>query len=414
VNEWKKGKLRELIEVNPQVKLTKGETYPFVGMDIVTPFYKPVEAAERREYKSGGSKFNNGDTLFARITPCLENGKTAKVKNLIGGAGFGSTEFFVLRGKKDITDNEFVYYLSTSENFRKRAEQLMTGTSGRQRVDREQFENQKITFPGIVEQRKISSILKNLDDKIEINLKINQTLEEMAMTLYKHWFVDFGPFQDGEFVESELGMIPKGWEPKKLGDLYNFAAGGTPSRKQNDYYESGTVKWVKSKELRDSFIVDTEEKITEVGLEQSSAKLFEKGTVLIAMYGATVGRLGILADSSATNQACCSLNTKGTLSNSIAYLYLKYQRDWIIRLAVGGAQQNINQKTVKDLKISIPKRLNTELKKVIEKIDTIFEMIKENTSEITYLKNIRDYLLPKLLSGEVDLWEAKKQIEETL
>ncbi|KXG09109.1 hypothetical protein AT864_02574 [Anoxybacillus sp. P3H1B] len=410
MSKWIEGKLKDLVEVNPTVKLRKGEIYPFVSMDVIQPFYKPVEAKEEREFKSGGAKFENGDTLFARITPCLENGKIAQVKNLKNGKGFGSTEFIVLRGKEGITDTDFVYYLVTNKSFRENAERLMVGTSGRQRVDKQQFENQIISIPDLETQKRISSILGSIDKKIELNIEMNKTLEEMAMTLYKHWFVDFELFQDGEFVESELGMIPKGWKAKKLGDLYDTSSGGTPSRRKTEYYQDGTINWLKTKELNDNFIFETEEKITELGLENSSAKVFPKNTVIIAMYGATVGKLGILSEPSSTNQACCAVIEKNqSFSYVLAYLYLLFNRTKIVGLANGGAQQNINQQIIRDLPIVVPteKALNIIQPKLLE----LFELIRTNEQENRYLINLRDYLLPRLLSGEIDLSQAEKQVE---
>ncbi|OQP08142.1 restriction endonuclease subunit S [Geobacillus sp. 46C-IIa] len=413
MSKWIEGKLRDLVEVNPTVKLIKGEIYPFVSMDVIQPFYKPVEAKEEREFKSGGAKFENGDTLFARITPCLENGKIAQVKNLKNGKGFGSTEFIVLRGKEGITDTDFVYYLVTNKSFRENAERLMVGTSGRQRVDKQQFEDQIISIPDLETQKRISSILGGIDKKIELNVEMNKTLEEMAMTLYKHWFVDFGPFQDGEFAESELGVIPKGWKAKKLGDLYDTSSGGTPSRRKTEYYQDGTINWLKTKELNDNFIFETEEKITELGLENSSAKVFPKNTVIIAMYGATVGKLGILSEPSSTNQACCAVIEKNqSFSYVLAYLYLLFNRTKIVGLANGGAQQNINQQIIRDLPIIVPteKALNIIQPKLLE----LFELIRTNEQENRYLINLRDYLLPRLLSGEIDVSQAEKQVEEVL
>ena len=122
----------------------------------------------------------------------------------------------------------------------------------------------EITLPPLKEQKAIASILSAIDDKIELNLQTNKTLEDMAMALYKHWFVDFGPFQDGEFVDSELGMIPVGWEVRSLGDLYKTTSGGTPSRKKLEYYKGGQIPWVKSKELYKTFVIDTEENISKL------------------------------------------------------------------------------------------------------------------------------------------------------
>ncbi|MFV0390088.1 MAG: restriction endonuclease subunit S, partial [Pyrinomonadaceae bacterium] len=142
---------------------------------------------------TGGARFENRDTLFSRITPCLENGKICQVKNLENGKGFGSTEFLVFRGKENVSINDFVYYLSRFNEVRSFAEKNMSGTSGRQRVNKDAFANLELELPPIEEQKEIAEILSSLDDKIELNWQMNATLEAMARAMFKAWFVDFEP-----------------------------------------------------------------------------------------------------------------------------------------------------------------------------------------------------------------------------
>ncbi len=156
----------------------------------------------------------------------MENGKTAYVDFLEEDeVAFGSTEFFVLREKKGISDKKFIYYLAISPQLRSIAINSMTGTSGRQRAQIDVLEKARFFLSPLVEQKKIASILSSLDEKIELNHQINQNLEEMAQAIFKSWFIDFEPFQDGEFVESELGMIPKGWEVKSLDEIAHYLNG---------------------------------------------------------------------------------------------------------------------------------------------------------------------------------------------
>jgi len=129
----------DFVEINPRVSLQKGNDYPFVAMDIVTPEHRYVRSQNVREFKGGGAKFQNQDTLFARITPCLENGKIAQATDLLGGIGFGSTEFFVFRSKPGISDHAYIYYLASTPIIRGAAEKSMSGTSGRQRADLSQL-----------------------------------------------------------------------------------------------------------------------------------------------------------------------------------------------------------------------------------------------------------------------------------
>ena len=233
-NDWKEVQLKDVILFNPRESIKKGTMAKKISMDKLAPYQKKITGFEYAEFKSG-TKFKNGDTLLARITPCLENGKTAQVDILDDNEiGFGSTEFIVMREISGISDNDFIYYLAISDDFRNIAIKSMTGTSGRQRVQMDVLEQTKLLIPPLREQKAIANILSTLDEKIETNNQINEKLEEMAQALFKHWFVDFEfpnengePYKSsgGEMVESELGMIPKGWKIVKLGDVIDFQNG---------------------------------------------------------------------------------------------------------------------------------------------------------------------------------------------
>ena len=190
-NGWREVKLDEIIEFNPKESIPKGKYVKKINMDMLKPFYKYVNEYEIEEYK-GGSKFRNGDTIMARITPCLENGKTAKVTSLDKNeVGFGSTEFIVLRAKEGLTLEDYVYYIAISPNIRDIAIKSMTGTSGRQRAQINVIKNIKINLPPLNEQKAIAKILSDLDKKIEINTRLTKVLEEIPQTIFKRWFVDF-------------------------------------------------------------------------------------------------------------------------------------------------------------------------------------------------------------------------------
>ncbi len=174
-SEWKKKKLSEIAVFNPTERLGKGTIAKKIAMDKLVPFCRDIPSYELEEY-SGGTKFRNGDTLMARITPCLENGKTAKVSVLDNNEiGFGSTEYIVFRATNE-TDEDFLYYLVTSPLVREPAIKSMVGSSGRQRVQTSVLENLSILLPPVSEQRKIGRYLKALDDKIELNNRINENL----------------------------------------------------------------------------------------------------------------------------------------------------------------------------------------------------------------------------------------------
>lgn len=226
MSEWREVRLKEVISFNPAERLVKGSQAKKIAMDKLFPFSKFIHEYEIAEY-NGGAKFRNGDTLLARITPCLENGKTSQVSILKQGEiGFGSTEFIVMREVENVSDKDFIFYLSISPHFRDIAIKSMVGSSGRQRVQQSVLDNTVIKIPRLSEQKRIAAILSVLDDKIELNNRINKNLEAQAQAIFKSWFVNFEPFQDGDFVDSELGKIPKGWRLGTLNDLVESTFGG--------------------------------------------------------------------------------------------------------------------------------------------------------------------------------------------
>lgn len=210
MEEWKECRLKDIVEINPTESLKKGTVAKKIGMDVLQPYCRAIPSFSFEPY-TGGTKFKNGDTIMARITPCLENGKTAMVNILDDNEiGFGSTEYIVFRAKNNITDPYFIYYLVTSDCIRNPAIKSMVGSSGRQRVQTDVVANLSINLPPLPTQQKIAAILLSLDDKIELNNKINTNLEQQAQALFKNWFVDLEPFG---------GKMPEGWKVGKLSDI---------------------------------------------------------------------------------------------------------------------------------------------------------------------------------------------------
>ena len=236
---WPVIRLGGVVHVNPPRPLKRGTNAPFVAMGDVLEHSRLLPSLATREFKGAGSRFRNGDTLLARITPSLENGKTAWVSGLPEGAmGHGSTEFIVMSARDNLMDSKFVYYLARSPEFRSYAIGQMTGTSGRQRVPSDMVRDFEFALPPIEEQRAIACVLGALDDMIELNQCMCKTLEEMAWALFKSWFVDFNPvrakmkgwstglpqnlsdlFPD-RLMDSEMGKIPEGWVHETI---YSFA-----------------------------------------------------------------------------------------------------------------------------------------------------------------------------------------------
>ena len=383
---WHEMRLGEVAEINPSERLPKGTKAKKVNMDALIPFTRKISKYATETYKSG-SKFRNGDTLLARITPCLENGKTAFVDFLASGeVGFGSTEFIVMREKKGITDKEFLYYFAKSENFRDMAIKSMTGTSGRQRVELDEVIKYKFYLPPLPEQKAIAEVLSSLDDKIDLLHRQNKTLENLAQTLFRQWFVE---------------EADEGWEKATIEDVcQKINSGGTPLTKVSDYYR-GNINWYSTKELKDNFLFESTNKITRAGLENSSAKIFPENTIVIAIYAApTVGRLGILANEAAFNQAACGLVAdENKICYEYLYMYLLLSRRELHDIASGSAQQNLNVGIMKAFEIVVPPRMIIEAFKL--QVRAMFQKIKSNASQIRTLERLRDTLLPKLMSAKV-------------
>jgi|GEM_PF-257364 len=257
-------------------------------------------------------------------------------------------------------------------------------------------------IPPLPEQRAIAAVLSSLDDKIELLRDQNKTLEATAQAIFKEWFVNFNfPGTTGKMIDSAHGKIPEGWRVGKIEDLCKkLASGGTPATINKDYY-GGDIDWFSTKELQDNFIFESDKKITKAGLENSSAKVFPKGSVVMAIYAApTVGRLGILGKDATFNQAACGfVADEAIASNEYIYLLLLSLRDDFNGLANGAAQQNLNVGLVKNFAIIIPDKIIMAQFKAI--IVPIFGKMLNNTSQIQTLSTLRDLLLPKLMKGKV-------------
>ncbi|MCM8872149.1 MAG: restriction endonuclease subunit S [Paludibacteraceae bacterium] len=245
--------------------------------------------------------------------------------------------------------------------------------------------NQIVSLPPLETQRRIAAILSSIDDKIDLLHRENATLEQMAETLFRQWFV----------VEAK-----EEWEEKPLGNVVKTTSGGTPSRKHSEYYENGTINWVKSKELNGSFISATEELITKEAVAKSSAKMLPEKSVLIAMYGATVGEYGILSKPMTCNQAVCALIPNENYPYTYLYVWTALMKEDFINLASGAAQQNISQDLIKQQIVCSDL---DKIKQYDEMVRGYFEKMENNQKQIITLTETRDGLLGRLMSGEIKL-----------
>jgi type I restriction enzyme S subunit len=380
-SEWKEYKFSEAVEINPQRSLKKGTIAPFIEMRAIEPNRRRPLTISRKKYSGGGAKFKNGDTLLARITPCLEHGKTVFVSDLKEEVGFGSTEFIVLTGKEGITDPLFVYYLCKYNEVRDFAIKSMTGSSGRQRVQEEAFNHLTIKIPPLTEQRKIAEILSSLDDKIELNYEMNKTLEAIAQAIFKNWFVDFEPFKDELVYNEELGKeVPEEWVIAEFGKIAKVTSGKRPelvfktlSAEHNiPIYGGAGVMGYTDESLFDEKIIVTG-RVGTLGLfyRVSHPSWPSDNTLVI-----------IPRDNHVFNYCLFLLRTFG-----------------IERFNRGTSNPLVTQGDLQSRKVVLPpKELLLNFQNLT---DSLLDMIDRNNQEGSILEQIRDALLPKLLSGEI-------------
>lgn len=263
---------------------------------------------------------------------------------------------------------------------------------------------QEINLPSLETQRSIASILSSLDRKIELNNKINADLEEMAQAIFKNWFVDFEPFKDGKFVDSELGMIPEGWKVGRLDEIADVVGGSTPSKAKPEYYTQKGIAWLTPKDLSNHPAVYTSRgviDITEEGYNSTSTKLMPKGTILFTSR-APIGYISIAQNDICTNQGFKSLVPKKA-GTCFLYCFLKYVTPEIENKSTGSTFKEASGSLMKSLQVIMPEQ------KVFEDFETIvsplFARIESLEKENSRLSLLRDTLLPRLMSGELEVPE---------
>ena len=299
----------------------------------------------------------------------------------------------------DGIDKVFLYYVFI--NIRRRLSNQANG-SVFMNLKTDIVKDFVIKLPTLDDQRRIASILSSLDQKIELNNKINADLEEMAQAIFKNWFVDFEPFKDGKFVDSELGMIPEGWKVGTLGDFCKCLLGGTPSRSKEEYW-NGDVNWINSGEINKFRILEASEKITELGLSKSATKLLPKKTTVLAITGATLGQVSLLEIDTCANQSVIGVLENAEVPYEYIYPFIKDRIEMLIQHQTGGAQQHINMDNVESLIFLLPAK--NVLENYISLVGPMYKRIESQCFENLYLSSLRDTLLPRLMSGDLEVPE---------
>ena len=316
-----------------------------------------------------------------------------------------------LRGKKEYLLNDYLmYYLMSNEG----KHQLTSRQSGTTvtGIKQKEFRKCLISIPPFEEQKAIARILSTLDEKIEVNNQINKTLENMAQAIFKQWFVDFEfpneegePYKSsgGEMFESELGMIPKGWEVKKSSDIANVNIGKTPPRKEKECFtlDPDDYKWISIKDLGNSgaYIFDSSEYLTKESIEKYNVKVVPDNTVVLS-FKLTIGRVSITCGQMTTNEAIAhfNLSNKSKITTEYLYLYLK-GFDYGKLGNTSSIANAVNSKIIKSMPIIVPD--NKTIKTFSEVMESVFSKIKYTIKQSDKLIEIRDSLLPKLMSGEI-------------
>ena len=387
-------KLEDIIEFNPTETLKKGTVSKKIPMDKLGVFSKYINSFDIEKY-NGGMKFRNGDTLLARITPCLENGKTSKVTILDEEeVGFGSTEYIVMRSKKNISDEDFIFYLAISPKFREIAIKSMTGTSGRQRVQLDVVKNTEMLIPSYEEQIKIGKVLSSIDKRIELNNQINDNLYEITNKLYEQLF----------FIERQAE-----WKEYNLQELMDISNGYSYTGKELVNTSAIGMATIKNFERKGGF---KEEGFKDIEpIKAKSIHYADKFYILVACTDLTqnadiIGNAVMLLNTGKYEKVVISMDLVKILPKKNKYLVFsilnsKEFKNFALGYKTGTTVLHLNKNCFKDFNIKLP-----DLDK-IEKFEKIVEInykkISSNLEENNTLTQLRDTLLPKLMNGEIDL-----------
>lgn len=309
---------------------------------------------------------------------------------------------FRFRCKADLVDVQYlVYYFHTREGqYKILANASQVGVPALARAT-STFRLIDIKLPPLDDQRRIASILSSLDRKIELNNKINADLEEMAQAIFKNWFVDFEPFKDGKFVDSELGKIPEGWKVGRLTDIIKLMPGGTPKTSEPLYWDNGTIPFFSPKDVNGVYCFATEKHITETGLNKCSSNLYPKDTIFITCRG-TVGKVCLAACDMAMNQSNYAIRAIDGYSQYYVFFLVKSVVERLIKKSNGAVFSAITSKDF-DEEILIPSQKAVE--DFTNVIDGFFRRIFTIGTENSRLSLLRDTLLPRLMSGEIEVPE---------
>ena len=380
MNEWKKVRFLDVVHLNPRISLEKGVEYPFVEMSNVVPCARKPEKDVFKKYLGEGTKFEQGDTIVARIEPCLQNGKGFQCSYK---QGFGSTEFLVFRSVNiNDLDCDFLYYYMGQQSIREAMAKTMVGASGRQRVNIKVFNDLQINLPPLSTQHCIANILSRYDSLIENYQKQIKLLEEAAQRLYKEWFVDlhFPEHENTKIVDG----VPEGWEEKSIMEVFDFKYGKILPTK--DFVEDGPIPvYGASKQIG----------------RYTKANCFEPKVLIGSRGNAGFVHRTIEDETYVTNNSFIVEPTKEYTFLRLPYIYESFKAMDFVAICTGAAQPQLTLNSIASLKYIVPtKKLITIYCDVSI---SFFTKIAMSYKQIRLLIEARDRLLPKLMSGEINV-----------
>ena len=390
-SEWNTKMLSDIADFNPRERLSKGTIAKKISMDMLQPYCRDIPSFELTAF-TGGTKFRNGDTIMARITPCLENGKTAQVSILDDDeVGFGSTEYIVFRAKEGISDQDFIYYLVCSPLVREPAIKSMVGSSGRQRVQTDVVQRLEVQVPPLEEQQKIAGVLRALDDKIKLNNEINKNLAEQAAALFQAWFVNFEPFG---------GSMPDNWTEGNLGQIAELKTRSfSPAKNPDVMLEHYSIPSYDEKHFP----------VFEVASGVKSNKyILTPSSVMISKLNPDTKR--IWRPLCLTSHAVCS--TEFMVYEAInpehkdfVYSIIDDPMFSAFLCAHTTGSTNSRQRATPSVTLTYPVPIpsNDVIYEFCAIVSPMYDLIGANTLENQKLAKTRDSLLPKLMSGELDV-----------
>lgn len=395
--DWRRYKLGDLIKVNEETVDKNAGWINYIDISSVNAgFFDAPRKIKLSEAPSRAKRLlKDGDTVISSVRPYLKAYFYFKATNPYTVA---STGFAILSPKK--IDPRFLYYVTTNDNYIQFLTNNCTG-SAYPAFNPEVIEKSIVYIPdNIAEQLRIAEILSSLDDKIELNLEMNKTLEEMAMAIYKEWFVDFGPFRDGEFVDSELGSIPKGWEVKDLNHISNTLdkirkpISSRERLKISGYYPyygaTGILDWINDYKYDGRYVLMAEDG-TVMTKDQKPYLQFIEGKFWVSNHAHVL---------------------KGKDYYSDTFLYHSLSNLYIVPYVTGAVQLKISRRNMDLMKfVTSSLEIHTRFDAIV---NPLIEQIFTNKSETETLKELRDYLLPKLISGEVRVKAAEEKVKEVL